>query len=79
MILLNEPDGFPAKTRARLAQYAPVVTSHDSFDPARVEAVFVRLAERIDDIFLARFPTLRFLVTPTTGLNHLDRAALERR
>ncbi len=79
MILLNEPDGFPAATRARLARCAPVVTPQDTFDPAQVEAIFVRLAERIDDTFLARFPMLHFLVTPTTGLNHLDRAALERR
>lgn len=79
MILLNEPDGFPAAARARLGACAPVVTPQDAFDPARVEAIFVRLAERIDDAFLARFPALRFLVTPTTGLNHLDLSALERR
>lgn len=78
MILLNEPDGFPVATRARLARCAPVVTKQDDFDPARVEAIFVRLAERIDASFIARFPALRFVVTPTTGLNHLDRAALER-
>lgn len=79
MILLNEPDGFPSAARARLALCAPVVTPRDAFDPARVEAIFVRLAERIDETFLTRFPALRFLVTPTTGLNHLDRDALERR
>ncbi len=77
MILLNEPEGFPEAAKLRLANCAPVVTPQDAFDPLLVEVVFIRLAENIDAAFLARFPNLRILVTPTTGLNHLDRCALE--
>jgi D-3-phosphoglycerate dehydrogenase len=43
---------------------------------APLEAVFVRLAYRIDDSFLEMGPKLRWLCSPTTGHNHIDAAAL---
>lgn len=44
-----------------------------------VDALWVRLRFRIDDAVLARAPRLRWLATPTTGLTHVDEAALARR
>ena len=40
------------------------------------EIVFVRLGVRIDAGTIAGAPTLRLVVTPTTGLDHLDLASL---
>ena len=36
------------------------------------DALFVRLGHRIDREVYSACPTIRFLVTPTTGLNHID-------
>lgn len=76
-ILLAEPDGFPDKARAILERLAPVHTLDTLQNPAGVRAVFVRLARRIDAAFLANYPNLEWLVTPTTGQTHLDHQALE--
>lgn len=40
--------------------------------PEAVGVVVVRLGQFIDAAFLDRFPNLRFVVSPTTGLNHID-------
>ena len=39
----------------------------------------MRLAERLDTRWAVRFPRLRFIVTPTTGLNHIDVEAFAQR
>jgi D-3-phosphoglycerate dehydrogenase len=38
----------------------------------QVEAIFVKLARKIDDAELSKFPNLKYVLTPTTGLNHID-------
>ena len=40
-----------------------------------VEVLFARLKYRVDGPLLDRFPSLRFVATPATGLVHLDLAA----
>jgi D-3-phosphoglycerate dehydrogenase len=44
-----------------------------------VKILVVRLAHKIDDAFLERYPSLIALVTPTTGLNHIELSACENR
>lgn len=39
--------------------------------PDDVAVIVVRLGQFIDSDFLARFPNLSFIVSPTTGLNHI--------
>lgn len=75
-IMLAEPVGFPERAREILESLAPVHTPDTLEDPASVRAVFVRLARRIDADFLAQYPNLAWLVTPTTGQTHLNHAAL---
>lgn len=43
-----------------------------SLRPQDVAVLVVRLGQFIDSAFLGRFPSLRFVVSPTTGLNHID-------
>jgi D-3-phosphoglycerate dehydrogenase / 2-oxoglutarate reductase len=69
--LILEPDGFPVKAIATLQKLGPVVLgpgpdSHDA------EAVFVRLSTTINATFHKRFSKLRWIISPTTGLNHID-------
>jgi D-3-phosphoglycerate dehydrogenase len=83
-ILIAEREGFPAQALARLERVA-AVTLEDLDRPALEEAVaqadvlWVRLRHRIDRALLARAPRLKILVTPTTGLNHIDTDELDRR
>jgi D-3-phosphoglycerate dehydrogenase len=72
MVLINEPHEFPVSALKLLREQGPVYLAGELFDLNFVEVVFVRLAERLDKRWAARFPSLRFIVTPTTGLNHID-------
>jgi D-3-phosphoglycerate dehydrogenase len=74
-----EADGFSPEALARLQRLGPVRAYDDgdlSTFLAPLEALFVRLAHRIDGAFLAMSPNLRWLCSPTTGHNHIDAAAL---
>lgn len=86
-VLHLEPDRFGADLRDRLEAVADV-TWLDADDPSAVrgwlrgaqyDAIFTRIGVRVDEDLLAEAPGLRWVVTPTTGLDHLDLAALERR
>src|SRR5688500_6577451 len=50
-----------------------------SLGAADYSAVFVRLGLSVDREAIARAPTLRWIVTPTTGVDHIDCAEAERR
>lgn len=79
---LLEPDSFSAQAIATLQRLGPVRAYRG--EPladflADAQAVFVRLARRIDAGILSLAPRLRFLCSPTTGHNHLDLDALAAR
>lgn len=71
-ILIKEPAGFPEAALSLLRRHSKVYFIGESFDAETIEVVFVRLAERLDARLSEHFPNLRFIVTPTTGLNHID-------
>ena len=77
-VLLNEPDGFPAPAVERLSRLGPVYRADRDYPARVVTAAFVRLRERVGEDFHRRHPALRYLVSPTTGTDHLDLAYLER-
>lgn len=66
-----EPEDFPVGAIERLAALGTVVIGPTD-DTRDVEAVFVRLASVLDASFHAGYPALRWIVSPTTGLNHVD-------
>ena len=37
-----------------------------------VETIFVKLAYRLDQEFLSKFNNLKYIVSPTTGITHID-------
>jgi D-3-phosphoglycerate dehydrogenase len=77
-----EADGFSHEALACLQRLGEV-RAYDGGDLpaflAPLDVLFVRLAHQIDGAFLAMAPRLRWLCSPTTGLNHLDEAALAAR
>lgn len=72
VILVNEPDGFPAEAMERLRTVAEVCRSDEEYSAQRVTVAFVRLREKIGVEFHCRHPALRWVVSPTTGVDHLD-------
>ncbi|WP_349742765.1 2-hydroxyacid dehydrogenase [Roseateles cavernae] len=71
-ILISEPDEFPVAALDLLRHLGPVYLAGESFEAASIEVIFVRLARRLDASLSAQYPNLRFIVSPTTGLNHID-------
>ena len=51
----------------------------DEIDPVSVEHIFSKLNFRLDESFLSNYPNLRNIVTPTTGLDHIDSAYCNRK
>lgn len=79
MFLIAESSGFPAISIEKLETLGNVYLAGDNFDPASIQVIFIRLNRKITDDYMVRFPNLDYLVSPTTGLNHIDlRAADER-
>jgi D-3-phosphoglycerate dehydrogenase / 2-oxoglutarate reductase len=72
VILLNEPEGFPADALSRLRESGAVFTSSQTYPAGDVTAAFVRLREPVGRAFVEMHPRLRWVVSPTTGENHLD-------
>lgn len=78
-IFLTEPEGY-SETALELYRRAGHVirsgTPEDShLQHQNVTVLVIRLERYIDAACLSQFPRLRFIVSPTTGLNHIDQAA----
>jgi D-3-phosphoglycerate dehydrogenase len=86
-VLHVEPDTYDAEARRTLATFADVdyVACADqhallaAIANARYEAVICRLGLAVDRHVLDAAPALRYVVTPTTGLDHIDVAEAQRR
>lgn len=83
-VILNlEPTGYSSKARDRLSTLAEVIDhvggEPDAADLARADVIITRLARYIDEVFLRRCSRLSAIATATTGLNHVELAAAERR
>lgn len=78
-----EGDGFSPRAIRALEALGPVSALGDVADMdaflADKDVLFIRLAHRIDADLLDRCPRLRYLCTPTTGLNHIDTDETARR
>lgn len=70
--LLNEPNGFPVEAIDRLQVLGPVHRSDSVYPKDKINVVFVRLREKIGREFHNKHPALRYIVSPTTGVDHLD-------
>jgi D-3-phosphoglycerate dehydrogenase len=83
-ILVSESSGFPRDAAALLEQVGRVTLSdldREALGAAisEPEVLWVRLRHRIDAALMAMAPNLKIIVTPTTGLNHIDTVEAARR
>ncbi|GGH15516.1 hydroxyacid dehydrogenase [Alsobacter metallidurans] len=79
-----EPDAFSAKARAALESAGFEVRTFSSAHPLaaflhEVDALFIRLGRFIDGDLLRLAPRLRWLISPTTGVTHIDTDAASAR
>jgi phosphoglycerate dehydrogenase-like enzyme len=79
MILVNESKDFPAASIKNLQHLGSVYFIGDDFNNNDIKIIFIRIAEYIDSNFLKKYPSLQYVVSPTTGLTHIDLDALEER
>ena len=83
-IIITEPTDFPTDALAQLNGVGRVTIgpfTRESLKGAIADAdvLIVRLGHLIDDEILAVAPKLKFIVTATTGLNHVDVMSAEGR
>lgn len=70
--LLNEPSGFPPEAIERLRAQGPVYRADEAYPAGAITVAFVRLRDKVGPAFHERHPALRWIVSPTTGVDHLD-------
>jgi D-3-phosphoglycerate dehydrogenase len=80
-LLALEPFRSPAAAAALGKRYTVRVAAPSALRPAdhAAKVLYVKLRYRLDRAFLARFPSLKAVVSPTTGLTHIDLDACRRR
>ncbi len=83
-ILVSEGEGFSPKAAELLRQAGELVLANLDRGGllsaiGRADILWVRLRHRIDAEVMAAAPRLKIIVTPTTGLDHLDIGETERR
>lgn len=76
MILINEPKDFPDSALEKLREVGPVFFKGEQFDKRIIKAIFVRLNYKVDREFVEPYCFLKYVVSPTTGLNHIDQKEL---
>ncbi len=76
-ILVAESTGFPTEARVALSRLGEVTLADLDFAQlwnviSEFDVIWVRLRHRIDAKLLARASRLKAIISPTTGLNHVD-------
>lgn len=72
--LIKEPEGFPRESIAQLKLAGPVYRADQPYPASEISVAFVRLQEKIGKAFHINHPALQWIVSPTTGVDHLDLA-----
>jgi len=76
-ILLLEPKGFPHEAYKQLLSIAEIESCPEKEPPSegllkQSQVIFCRLGRKLDDEFFSKCPKLEYIVSPTTGLDHID-------
>ena len=73
IILIVEPDDYSTQAIEKYQSIGDVIFGFPpKINHRSVEAVVVRLGHNINREFLSNFPALKYVVSPTTGLTHID-------
>ncbi|MBI49724.1 MAG: hypothetical protein CMM83_00965 [Rhodospirillales bacterium] len=75
-ILNNEPSEYSTHA-IEILQTVGIYYENPTNEP--IQVIITRLKEVIDHRFLDRFPDLKFILTATTGLDHIDQLECQKR
>lgn len=79
-ILITEPQDYSGRAIREYHRLGPVWLGEAPANCRdQVKVLVVRLGHRLDDAYLSAYPSLCAIVTPTTGLTHIDVPACEMR
>jgi D-3-phosphoglycerate dehydrogenase len=82
-IFLTEPEAYSELALQEYRRVGEIIRAGTSEESLlctnNVIVLVVRLAHHIDGAFMDRFPRLQYIVSPTTGLNHIDGEACRAR
>ncbi len=71
--LILEPNHYSKEAIKTYESLGNVFLNNDTnFSKKDINALIVRLGHMIDSEFLLEFENLKYILTPTTGLNHID-------
>lgn len=76
-ILITEPQDYSKKAIETYKSLGEVVLGGEP--TADVGVIVIRLKHKIDKSWLDKMPNLKIVASPTTGLNHIDVAEVEKR
>lgn len=76
--LIIESDNYSKNAIMTYQSLGNVFLNNDTnFSKKDINVLIVRLGHMIDSEFLLEFDNLKYIITPTTGLNHIDISACE--
>jgi D-3-phosphoglycerate dehydrogenase len=71
-VLLLEPAKFPLVAKKLMWQRGFSICDSKIISYDEIDILFVRLSLKIDNGFISKFKNLKYIVSPTTGLDHID-------
>jgi D-3-phosphoglycerate dehydrogenase len=76
-ILITEVENYSSKAIS-IYENLGNVFYRSNYSPDQITVLVVRLALSIDSVFLQPFINLKYILSPTTGINHIDSMFCER-
>lgn len=70
-IYIYTNDFFSERNLKKLGKIGKLYKVGESINKNEIEYLFISLDLKIDEIFLKEFTNLKYLISPTTGLNHI--------
>jgi len=70
-ILITEPIGYSEKAIETFKSLGNLFYLND-YNKKEIDVIVIRLSIKIDALFLKDFTRLKYILSPTTGLNHID-------
>lgn len=72
-IFITEPENYSQKAVSFYKSVGTVLLgSTGSLSESEIEVLVIRLKTQVSEDFLDRYRNLKFIITPTTGLTHID-------
>ena len=55
------------------------IFTFEKYEPTIIDVLVVRLSKFLDESFLGKFPNIKYIISPTTSLTHIDIKYIKKR